>query len=388
MSRIPNDGFPNLNFSQLLGTTNSNQSSSSNPSTPSSQNSIGSSSQFPSGQFAGQFPFAPQYFPQMTPEQIFFQQQQAFQQAQLNTQFQNFQTQNVPETQFKVPQPQPPQKETRRKGKRMAKKSSFPAVDLSADDDNIEDEEDVVMTTTAPTQTSVRWTRDEEKLLCEVWVGVSENSDIGNDRNEECFWGQIHDDFNKSTNGVFRTKNMITGKWNRMQPDCQKFHAIYKGITRKSGENDGDVLEAAKAEYSACNKGKKFAYEHGWRVLKKHPKWDAAYHFDSEDHTEIFGPDARPRPPGKTRPAKKTKSETTESSAGSGSGSMKDVLNEELRQKIQAGKSAYEAKKIKEQSATELNELQFLTIDADSLPEPKKTIIKNKQAQIMAKYQL
>ncbi|GJX19383.1 hypothetical protein Tco_0222060 [Tanacetum coccineum] len=239
----------------------------------------------------------------------------------------------------------------------MAKKSSFPAVDLSADDDNIEDEEDVVMTTTAPTQTSVRWTRDEEKLLCEVWVGVSENSDIGNDRNGELLFGQF-----------------MTISTNR--------------ITRKSGENDGDVLEAAKAEYSACNKGKKFAYEHGWRVLKKHPKWDAAYHFDSEDHTEIFGPDARPRPPGKTRPAKKTKSETTESSAGSGSGSMKDVLNEELRQKIQAGKSAYEAKKIKEQSATELNELQFLTIDADSLPEPKKTIIKNKQAQIMAKYQL
>ncbi|GJU84957.1 hypothetical protein Tco_0585724 [Tanacetum coccineum] len=384
MSRIPNDGFPNLNFSQLLNTSNPNQSSSSNPSTPSSQNSIGSSSQFPSGQF----PYASQYFPQMTPEQIYFHQQQAFQQGQLNTQFQNFQTQNVPETQFKVPQPQPPPKETRRKGKRMAKKSSIPAVDLSADDDNIEDEEDVVMTTTAPTQTSVRWTRDEEKLLCEVWVEVSENNDIGNDRNEECFWGQIHDDFNKSTNGVYRTKNMITGKWNRMHPDCQKFHAIYKGITRKSGENDGDVLEAAKAEYSACNKGKKFAYEHGWRVLKKHPKWDAADHFDSEDHTEIFGPDARPRPPGKTRPAKKTKSETTESSAGSGSGSMKDVLNEELRQKIQAGKSAYEAKKVKEQSATELNELQFLTIDADSLPEPKKTIIKNKQAQIMAKYHL
>ncbi|GKB77837.1 hypothetical protein Tco_0944732, partial [Tanacetum coccineum] len=141
----------------------------------------------------------------------------------------------------------------------MAKKSSIPTVDLSADDDNIEDEEDV-------------------------------NNDIGNDRNEECFWGQIHDDFNKSTNGVYRTKNMITGKWNRMHPDCQKFYAIYKGITRKSGENDGDVLEAAKAEY---------------------------------------------------------------------------------RLKIQAGKSAYEAKKVKEQSATELNELQFLTIDADSLPEPK-----------------
>ncbi|GJU56272.1 hypothetical protein Tco_1229986 [Tanacetum coccineum] len=67
----------------------------------------------------------------------------------------------------------------------MAKKSFIPAVDLPADDDNIEDKEDVVMTTTARTQTFVRWTRDEEKLLCEVWVGVSENNDIGNDRNEK-----------------------------------------------------------------------------------------------------------------------------------------------------------------------------------------------------------
>ncbi|GJU66186.1 hypothetical protein Tco_1252445 [Tanacetum coccineum] len=326
MSRIPNDGFPNLNFSQLLGTTNSNQSSSSNPSTPSSQNSIGSSSQFPSGQF----PYASQYFPQMTPEQIYFQQQQAFQQAQLNTQFQNFQTQNVPETQFKL-------------------RLKLPC--------------------------------DKEKLLCKVWVGVFENNDIGNDRNEECFWGQIHDDFNKSTNGVSRTKNMITGKWNRMHPDCQKFHAIYKGITRKSGENDGDVLEAAKAENSACNKGKKFAYEHGWRVLKNTQngtqRITLTRRITQRYSVQMLDLDHRVKrdPP-------------TESSARSGSGSMKDVLNEELRQKIQAGKSAYEAKKVKEQSATKLNELQFLTIDADSLPEPKKTIIKNKQAQIMAKYQL
>ncbi|GKC07799.1 hypothetical protein Tco_0999409 [Tanacetum coccineum] len=54
-------------------------------------------------------------------------------------------------------------------------------------------------------------------------------------------------------------------------------------------------------------------------------------------------------------------------------GLWKDVLNDELRQKIQAGKSAYEAKKIKEQSATELNELQILTIDAVRLClKPKK----------------
>ncbi|GJS52710.1 hypothetical protein Tco_0626072 [Tanacetum coccineum] len=91
---------------------------------------------------------------------------------------------------------------------------------------------------------------------------------------------------------------------------------LFKGNNVKAVEQCGDVLEAAKAGYSACNKGKKFAYEHEWRVLKKHPKWDAADHFDSEDHTEIFGPDASPRPPGLRRPPRRQNQKQTASSAG------------------------------------------------------------------------
>ncbi|GKA33977.1 hypothetical protein Tco_0720406 [Tanacetum coccineum] len=196
MSRIPNDGFSNLNFSQLIGTTNSTVLDLViNGALGLKLVSILRELLFllmVALQFAGQFLCSTIFPKNDTRTNLLFNKQQAFQQAQLNTQFQNFQTQNVPETQFKVPQPQPPQKETRRKGKRMAKKSSFPAVDLSADDDNIEDEEDVVMTTTAPTQTFVRWTRDEEMLLCEVWVEVSENIGYRRyDRNEECFWGRL-----------------------------------------------------------------------------------------------------------------------------------------------------------------------------------------------------
>ncbi|GKB65701.1 hypothetical protein Tco_0921887 [Tanacetum coccineum] len=96
---------------------------------------------------------------------------------------------------------------------------------------------------------------------------------------------------------------------------------------------------------------------------------------------EIFGPDTRPRPAGKTRPAKKTKSETTRSSGGSASGSSED-----LRRKLQAGTSAYEAKKAKEMAMIEFKEMEFLTIDADSLPEPKASIIRSRQEKIIAKY--
>ncbi|GJU76310.1 hypothetical protein Tco_1273380 [Tanacetum coccineum] len=109
------------------------------------------------------------------------------------------------------------------------------------------------------------------------------------------------DDFNSGTTQGYRTRNMLTGKWTR---------------------------------------------------INGHSKWDAQKPLDTEDHTEIYGTDVRPRPAGKTRPAKKTKSETTGSSGGSASGSISDSVSEELRRKLQAGTSAYEAGKQKELAIT------------------------------------
>ncbi|GJS89834.1 hypothetical protein Tco_0772470 [Tanacetum coccineum] len=111
----------------------------------------------------------------------------------------------------------------------MANKIIFPAVDLSSGDEQHRrrrsccDEDGKLRT-----QTYVRWKHDEEEVILRGLGRVSpENSDIGNDRNEECFWGQIHDDFNKSTNGRF--------------------------------ENDGDVLEAGKPIFWLVNIGEKIA---------------------------------------------------------------------------------------------------------------------------------
>nr|GEW73249.1 hypothetical protein [Tanacetum cinerariifolium] len=133
-------------------------------------------------------------------------------------------------------------------------------------------------------------------------------------------------------------------------------------------------------------KGRKFQLEHCWRILKAHSKWDTPKPLDMEDHTEIFGSDVRPRPAGKTRPAKKTKSETTGSSGGSASGSLSDYVSEDLRRKLQVETSAYEAKKAKEMAMIEFKEMEFLTIDVDSLPEPKESIIRSKQEKVIAKY--
>ncbi|GKF49807.1 hypothetical protein Tco_0143058 [Tanacetum coccineum] len=76
----------------------------------------------------------------------------------------------------------------------------------------------------------------------------------------------------------------------------------------------------------------------------------------------------------------------TGSSGGSASGSLSDVVSKDLRRKLQAETSAYEAEKEKEVALMEFKEMEFLTIDADSLPEPKASIIRKRQEKIIAKY--
>ncbi|GJX80547.1 hypothetical protein Tco_0328696 [Tanacetum coccineum] len=265
MSQNPNEqGY----FTHLLSPNSSyQQETGSNPSTPSSQNSQSSSAfqQYPG--------FGTQYgVPIPPPEQIYRQQQQQFINHQLNNQFQNFQQQknalfqnlqkqpdafqqSQPQPRIKEPQPQPTK--DNRRGKRVAKRATVDLVD-----ENEEEEE--------PIRQCARWTREEEILLTQCWIETSENGQIGADRSEDLFWGQIMDDFNTSSTQGYRTRHMLTGKWTRTNADCQKFNAIYKHLERKSGENEADI-EAAKITFAAQQpKGRKFQLEHCWRILRGH----------------------------------------------------------------------------------------------------------------------
>ncbi|GJV74412.1 hypothetical protein Tco_1505996 [Tanacetum coccineum] len=142
-------------------------------------------------------------------------------------------------------------------------------------------------------------------------------------------------DFNNSTVHGFRTRHMLKGKWSRVNGDCQKFNSIYKHLERKSEENEVDHIETAKINFAAQQpKGRKFMLDHAWRILKEHSKWDVPKPLDTEYHTKIFGPNMRPRPADKTRPAKKTKFETTGSSGGSASGYISDSASEDIRCKL------------------------------------------------------
>nr|GEW91175.1 hypothetical protein [Tanacetum cinerariifolium] len=92
----------------------------------------------------------------------------------------------------------------------------------------------------------------------------------------------------------------------------------------KSGENKPDVMKRARSTYRDENKNTPFSQEDARKVLRAHSKWDAPApvdltedeHVPGVNNEELFGPDARPRPPGKQLHCKKTKSDTTASTGG------------------------------------------------------------------------
>nr|GEW10508.1 hypothetical protein [Tanacetum cinerariifolium] len=98
---------------------------------------------------------------------------------------------------------------------------------------------------------------------------------------------------------------------------------------------------------------------------------------------DVFGHDARPRPAGKPRPAKKTKSDATASTSGSSTSTQfGELMEQELRLKREAAKRAFEAQAEKDRTLMRLEELKFLTTCTKDLDDDDAYWIKNQKRLI------
>nr|GFA56908.1 hypothetical protein [Tanacetum cinerariifolium] len=85
-------------------------------------------------------------------------------------------------------------------------------------------------------------------------------------------------------------------------------------------------------------------------------------------HRYTVGHDAPPRPAGKPRPAKKTKSDATASTGESSASTQFGVLMEqELRLKREAAERAFEVQAEKDRTLMRLEELRFLATSTKDL---------------------
>nr|GFA75942.1 hypothetical protein [Tanacetum cinerariifolium] len=128
-----------------------------------------------------------------------------------------------------------------------------------------------------------------------------------------------------------------------------------------------------------------------WAILKFHPKWDAPEQVDltgdvpGATQEDLFGHDARPRPAGKPRPAKKIKSDATASTGGSrASTQFGELMEQELRLKREAAERGFETQAEKDRTLMRLEELRFLATSTKDLDDDnayckkQKRLIKNK----------
>nr|GEX52097.1 hypothetical protein [Tanacetum cinerariifolium] len=167
---------------------------------------------------------------------------------------------------------------------------------------------------------------------------------------------------------------------------------IVKKHLGKSGKNDVNVMKRAQSIYRDEHKGVAFCQEDAWAILKFHPKWDAPEQVDltgdvpGATQEDLFGHDARPRPAGKSRHAKKTKSDARASTGGSSASTQfGELMEQELRLKRKVAERAFEAQAEKDRTLMRLEELRFLAtstkyLDNDDAYWTKKQtrLIKNK----------
>ncbi|CAI8586412.1 unnamed protein product [Vicia faba] len=134
------------------------------------------------------------------------------------------------------------------------------------------------------------FSRDEDILLIQSWLNVSNDSIVGVDQKAESFWLRITTNYNEYR-GQSREKlcGQLKSRWHRINGLVQKFVGCYKQAVngKKSGTSEKDILAAAY-EFLSQDESTPFNLEYAWRLLKDEPKWMGASTENSSKRTKNF----------------------------------------------------------------------------------------------------
>ncbi|GJS59571.1 hypothetical protein Tco_0654355 [Tanacetum coccineum] len=175
------------------------------------------------------------------------------------------------------------------------------------------------------------WSQEEELILTESFIQISEDPKIGCHQQKETFWYKILDVYNaeaKRRGYMELTKNILMGKWTPMNASVQKFNQLVSETFAHSGENDEDWMTRVEILYKTHTNGE-FKHKSAWKFLKDKHKWKNPESTLArrnrlrltDEELEHFGDDALPRPPGLQRIAKSQRSDSN-STASSASNPM------------------------------------------------------------------
>ncbi|XP_021975062.1 uncharacterized protein LOC110870167 [Helianthus annuus] len=228
---------------------------------------------------------------------------------------------------------------------------------------------------------AIKWTPIEEEALAKAFIGTSDNPVKGNNQPGDGFWSKVLTKFLAMMDqGPYRDIDSVSSKWRKLNSTvnrfCEEYNKLYTS-DRRSGWNDEDVFKMALEKYK-----------------------------QNHDEYNVREPE---RPPGRD----KTKKERAK-----GKGKEKvdpnmvefmehlKVYNDISAQKSKAKERAVEEKsrasdeKLKEKvrlsnekirisdEKIRLKEWEIMMMNVENEPEPKRSMLKKLQNDIMKKHQI
>ncbi|XP_057787667.1 glutathione S-transferase T3-like [Salvia miltiorrhiza] len=158
--------------------------------------------------------------------------------------------------------------------------SQFPqhSSQISLADDDDDGVEEVVKSTAKVKETKTMWTPDEDIFLVKAWYNTSTDSIIGNQQKRKDFWEKIAAYYNewRPEGTVARSYSQVKNHYYKINPDINKWAGIYNNFwsNRVSGQDDDDVLEAAKRAWRNDDpKNKDFKFLHVWNIIQTCENW-------------------------------------------------------------------------------------------------------------------
>ncbi|KAF5792825.1 putative glutathione transferase [Helianthus annuus] len=289
---------------------------------------------------------------------------------------------------------------------------------------------------------AIKWTPIEEEALAKAFIGTSDNPVKGNNQPGEGFWSKVLAKFLAMMDqGPYRDLDSVSSKWRKLNSAinrfCEEYNKLYTS-DRRSGWNDEDVFKMALEKYKQ-NHGSNFPHVRAWMVVKDDPKWapipnevamakrqktsetgslsaggsDARCHINlnddadyDEDEYNVREPE---RPPGRDKTKKERAKGKEKEKVDPNMVEFMEHLkmyNDVTAQKTKAKERGIEEKsraseeKLKEKvrlsnekirisdEKIRLKEWEIMTMNVEDEPEPKRSMLKKLQHDIMKKHQI
>ncbi|XBI10600.1 hypothetical protein VPH35_137838 [Triticum aestivum] len=129
------------------------------------------------------------------------------------------------------------------------------------------------------------YTQDEDKLICQAWMEISQDPRTGAQQKGIVFWTRVHKTFHErkmfepyqitSNRGI----GSIQKRWLFIQQECNKYQAAFESVEARpvSGLGVGDTAFQSLEAFKARHNDKPFTLTHCWTLINNCPEFKDQY---------------------------------------------------------------------------------------------------------------